>query len=74
MILTLNLDQYFNLTRETQQRQKKKKKKKNEDGVLSVNYEVIVIFLNYGQFGAIQKPDTRCMICKTYLTKTENRI
>ena len=42
--------------------------------------DVIVIFLIYGKFGAIQKPNSTCMVCKTYisltvtfyLTKTEN--
>ena len=44
------------------------------------NCDVIVIFLIYGQFGAIQEPDSRNMICNTqifissfYLAKTENR-
>ena len=44
--------------------------------------DVIVIFLIYSQFGAIQKLDSGCKICKThifinnnlfYLTKTEKR-
>ena len=34
---------------------------------MSANLHVIVIFPIYGQFGAIRKPDTRCMICKTYI-------
>ena len=43
--------------------------------------DVVVIFLIYGQFGAIGLTDSECMGCKTdifiivtfYLTKTENR-
>ena len=45
------------------------------------NCDVIVIILIYGQFGAIWKPDSGRIACKTYifinsnfyLTKTENR-
>ena len=36
--------------------------KKFKDEVLSANYDVIVIFPIYGQFGAIQKPDSGCKI------------
>ena len=44
--------------------------------------DIIVIFPIYGQFGAMQKPDSGCIVCKTYfvinsktfyLTKTQNR-
>ena len=48
MILTWNFDQKLDLTRETCQRQKV------DDDVMLVNCELIVIFLNYGQFGAIR--------------------
>ena len=49
---------------------------------MSANCAVIVIFPIYGQFGAIRKPDTRCMVCKTYIfiknnflfTKTEKEL
>ena len=34
---------------------------------MSVNYDIIVIFPIYGQFGAIQKPDVRHTVCKTYI-------
>ena len=53
---------------------------KNDDYVMSANCDVIVIFPIYGQFGAIRKPNSRRMVCKTFslivifcLTKTENR-
>ena len=61
----------------------KKKKddvKKIDDEFILANCEVIVIFPNYGQLGAIQKPYSGRIVCKTnifltvtfYLTKTEN--
>ena len=50
MILILNLDQKLNLTRETRQRQKKL-----DNDITAANCDVIVIFLIYGQFGAIRK-------------------
>ena len=55
-------------------------KKKFDDDILSKNCGVITIFPSYSQFGAIQKPDSGRIVCKTifltvtfYLTKTENR-
>ena len=55
-------------------------KKFGDDG-MSTSFDVIVIFQIFGQFEAIWKPDSRRMVCKTYisltvtfyLTKTENR-
>ena len=50
---------------------------------MSTNFDVIVIFLIFGQFGAIRKTDSRCIVCKIYifinsninsnLEKSENR-
>ena len=48
---------------------------------MSENCDAIAIFLIYSQFGKIRKPDSGCIVCKTYifikitfyLTKTENR-
>ena len=40
---------------------------KFDDDVMSVNLDVIVIFWIYGQFGAIRKPDSRSIVCKTYI-------
>ena len=34
---------------------------------MSENCDVIVIFLIYGQFEAIQKSDSGRMVCKTYI-------
>ena len=39
--------------------------KKFANNVMSGNFDVIVIFLFYGQFGAIQKPDAGRIVCKT---------
>ena len=39
---------------------------------MSENFDVIVNFLIYGQFGAIQNPDSRRMSCKTYLSINSN--
>ena len=36
-----------------------------DDDVMSANYDVIVIFPIYSQFGAIRKPDSRRRVCKT---------
>ena len=34
---------------------------------MSGNYDFIVIFPNYGQFGAIQKPDAGAIDYKSYM-------
>ena len=41
--------------------------KKIADEVMSTNCEVILIFPIYGQFGAIRKPDSKCIVCKTFI-------
>ena len=46
--------------------------KKFDDDVMSANCDIIVIFLIYGQFGAIRKQDSGHVFCKTtkkYLTQ-----
>ena len=45
---------------------------------MSANCEIIVIFPIYGQFEAIRKTDSGCIVCSAlivifYLTKTETR-
>ena len=40
--------------------------KKVNDDVMSANYDVIVVFPIFGQFGAIPKPDSGRIVCKTY--------
>ena len=52
-----------------------------DDNVVSENCGAIVFFPIYGQFGAIRKPNSRRISCKTfillkvtfYLKKTENK-
>ena len=46
--------------------------KKFDDGVTWENCDVIVIFPIYGQFGAIRKPDSGRIVCKTYVFITSN--
>ena len=41
--------------------------KKLNDDVMSRDCDVIVIFPSYGQFVAIQKPDSECIVSKTYI-------
>ena len=50
----------MNLTRETNN------VKKFADGVMSANFEAIVIFPIYGQFRAIQKPDSGRIVKLTF--------
>ena len=40
--------------------------KKFNDDVMSENYDVIVIFPIYNQFGATRKTDSGRIVCKTY--------
>ena len=35
--------------------------------LITTNCDVIVIFSIYGQFGAIQRPDSESMVCNTYI-------
>ena len=46
--------------------------RKFDDDVMSANYDVIVIFPIYGQFGAIWKPDSERIACKTYIFNNSN--
>ena len=43
------------------------KSKKFDDDVMFANCDVIVIFLIYGQFGAIRKPNSGGIACKTHI-------
>ena len=36
--------------------------------------DAVIIFPTYGQFGAIWKPDSGCVICKTYIFIKINRL
>ena len=46
--------------------------KKFYDDVMSSNCDVIVIFPIYGQFGAIRKPYSGGIVCKTYIFINSN--
>ena len=39
---------------------------------MSANCDIIVIFPISGQFGAIRKPDSGRMVCKTYIFINSN--
>ena len=41
--------------------------KRFNDDVMSANFDVIVIFLIYGQIGAIRKRDSGRIVFKTYI-------
>ena len=43
-----------------------------EDGVMSVNCDIIIIFLIYGQFGIIRIPDSGRIVYKTYIISISN--
>ena len=48
--------------------------RKFDDDVVSADCGVIVIFPIYGQFGAIRKPNSGRMVCKTYIFINSNLI
>ena len=46
--------------------------KKVDIDVMPENYDVIVIFWIFGQFGAIQRPDSGHRVCKNYVFSNSN--
>ena len=46
--------------------------KKIADDVMSANCDAIAIFSIYRKFGAIRKPDSGRMVCKTYIFINSN--
>ena len=50
----------------------KKTLKKFDYDVMSKNCNVIVIFPFYSQFGAIRKPNSGHVVCKTYIFNNSN--
>ena len=46
--------------------------KKFDDDVMSKNCDAIATFSIYGQFGAIWKPDSGHIVCKTYIFNNSN--
>ena len=43
-----------------------------DNDIMPENCDVIAIFPIYGQFGAMWKPDCRCIVCKTYIFINNN--
>ena len=41
--------------------------KRNETASKNWNCDIIAFFPIYNQFGAIQKPDSGCIVCKIYI-------
>ena len=42
------------------------------DEVMSKNYDVIVIFRIFGQFGAVWRPDSGHRVCRNYVFNNSN--
>ena len=58
---------------ETKPDKRNKTTSKNiDDSVMSKNCDAIAIFPIFDQFGAIWKPDSRCIVCKTYIFINSN--
>ena len=53
-------------------REKRQRLKKIDDDIMPTNCNVVIIFPIYGQFGAIWKSDSECMICETYIFINSN--
>ena len=43
-----------------------------DDDIISANYDAIVYFFIYDQFGAIWKLNSRRMVCQTYIFSNSN--
>ena len=43
-----------------------------DDEVMSGNYDVIIIFQVFGQFGAVRRPDSGHRVCKSYVFSNSN--
>ena len=63
---------YLKLGPVTKLSKRNKRSKKFDDDVMSENCDVIVIFPIYGQFGAIRKPNSGRVVCKTYIFINSN--
>ena len=46
--------------------------KKADDDIMSANYEVIIVFLIYGKFGAILEPDSGHIVRNFYILLNRN--
>ena len=49
-----------------------KKAPKNDDNVMSINCDVIIVSPIYSHLGAMRKPDSRRIVCKTYIFINSN--
>ena len=66
-----NIDMKFEPASKLDKRNKRTSKKIYSD-VMSINCDVIVKFLIYDQFGEIQKPYSRCIVCKSHIFINSN--
>ena len=48
--------------------------KKFDDNVMPANCDVVVIFPIYGQFGAIRRPVSARIVCKSYIFINSNLV
>ena len=55
-------------------RRNKANSKKIDNDVMLKNCDVIVILPIYGQCGGTQKPDSRRIVCKTYICINSNHL
>ena len=53
-------------------KRKKSKSKKFEVNVMSENFDVIIVFRIFGQFGAVRRPDSGHRVCKKYVFSNSN--
>ena len=53
-------------------RETKQCQKKFGDDIMSGNHDLIAIFHICSQFGAIQKSDSGCIVCRTYVFINSN--
>ena len=53
-------------------KRKKASSKKLDVDVMSENCDVIVIFLIFGQFGAVRRPNSGHRVCKSYVFSNSN--
>ena len=62
----------MNLGPVTKLEKRNKTSKKIDDDVMSENCDFIDIFRIFGQFGAVQRPDSGHRVCKSYDSSNSN--
>ena len=70
--MKLELVTKFDKRKKITSKKKKKKKKKIDDDNSSENFDAIVIFQIYVEFGAIRKPDSEHIVFKIYIFINSN--